>query len=125
MKALAMRLPRARFKLWMLMILVAMVAVGVGIVRLGNLRSAYLQEAADYAYAEQEELRILGTLERRISQLGGREDEASQGSLEALVETRANRRAWADYYGSLKQKYDMAASRPWMPVSPGTEPLIP
>ncbi len=120
-----MRLHRARFKLWMLMIVVAVAAIAMGIVRLLSLRSTYLQEAADYAYAEQDELQIVGTLERRIARLGGREDETSKGSMKTHLETLANRRAWADYYRQLKRKYEMAAFQPWMPVSPDSPPPIP
>jgi hypothetical protein len=125
MRALAMKLPRTRFKLWMLMMAVAMAAVAMGIVRIGNLRSAYQQRAAEYALEEQDELKILGTLERRISRLGGHEDETSKASLQAHVETRANRRAWADYYGQLKRKHQMAASRPWVPVAADSPPIVP
>jgi hypothetical protein len=107
------------------MIVVAVAAVAMGIVRIVSLRSSYLQKAAEYALEEQDELKILSTLERRISRSVGREGETSRGSLKAYVETRANRRAWADYYGQLRRKYEVAASRPWMPVSPDSEPLIP
>ena len=120
-----MKLPRTRFKLWMLMILVAVAAVGMGIVRIVSMRSVYLQKAAEYRLAEQDELKILGTLDRRITWLAAREGEDAQDSLKAVVEVRANRRTWAGYYGKLKQQYEMAASRPWMPFSPDSPPLMP
>jgi hypothetical protein len=120
-----MRQHRLRFKLWMLMVVVAVVALALGTARIWNLRSSYLQKAAEYTLEEQDELKILRTLESHITRLGGPAGETSNGSLKAYSETRANRRAWADYYGHLKHKYRTAASRPWVPISPDSPPLIP
>ena len=120
-----MKMPRTKFNLWMLMILVAVAAVGMGIVRIVSMRSIYLQKAAEYGLAEQDELKILGTLDRRITWLGGREEEDAQDSLKAVVEVRSNRRTWAGYYGKLKRQYEQAAFRPWMPFSPESPPLMP
>ena len=58
-----MRRHRSNFKLWMLMIAVAVVALALGIARIWYLRNSYMQKAAENALEERDELKVLGTLD--------------------------------------------------------------
>jgi hypothetical protein len=53
-----------------MMVSLAVVALALGTARIWNLRSSYLQKTAEYALEEQDELKILRTLESNISRLG-------------------------------------------------------
>src|SRR5690242_11559866 len=64
-----MRLPRPRLRIWMLLVLVALVALGIGGEQMRRRRANYLQKAAEDARKEKLLLRLV---ERAEAEVDGR-----------------------------------------------------
>jgi hypothetical protein len=72
----------------MLMVVVAVMALVLGTVRIWNMRSSYVQKAAEYALEERDERKILQTLERHIARLDGLLDETSKRLIESVCRNK-------------------------------------
>jgi hypothetical protein len=127
-----MRLPRVRFTMRGMLIAVASVALLMGGMRLLWLRSVYRKAALAHATDEN----LARTLQRMVKNEGKDERELEiafgikvQPESEAVTakraaDTRVNQKT-AEYHAALKQKYEKAASRPWVPIAPDPPPPEP
>jgi hypothetical protein len=127
-----MRLPRVRFTIRRIMIVVASVALLMGGLRLLWLRSAYRKAALAHAAYEN----LARTLQRMVENEGKDERELEiafgmkvEPEPEPVKATRAadarvNRKT-AEYHAALRQKYERAAARPWAPIAPDPPPPEP
>ena len=90
-----MRLPRVRFSVRRLMIMVAVVALSSAV--LGQLSLRYRQQARFYA-----------------------ESEAywRKAAIGAPISQQARYKDRVNYFARLRQKYEHAARYPWLPVEP-------
>jgi hypothetical protein len=138
-----MRLPRPRFRLWTLLVLVAIIALGLGGEMMRRRRAGYLRAAAEHAtkaarYGQFVEA-VLG-MARDWDQRAVDEAEMAQKSAVLALESfaieqreqvernkkRAIRRRedaariakLANYHAAMKRKYQQAARYPWLPVAP-------
>jgi hypothetical protein len=109
-----MRLPRVRFTLRRLMIVVAVAAVLMaasnGLARLRLLSSDYRARAEEHAGIE-------ATL-RRIIASDGADTPVDISPGAGLRSRRFTARAVADYEAALRRKYERAARYPWLRVKP-------
>jgi hypothetical protein len=114
-----MRLPRVRFTVRRLMIVVAvaagLMAAWVGLARLRLLSSDYRARAEQHAGIEE-------TL-RRIVASDGADAPVDISPGPGLRSRRFTARAVAEHEAALRRKYERAARYPWLPVEP--DPLEP
>jgi hypothetical protein len=120
-----MRLPRVRFTIRRIMIVVASVALLMGGVRLLWLRSVYQKAALAHAAYEN----LARTLQRMVENEGKDERELEiafgmkvEPESEAVkakraADARVNQKT-AEYHAAMKHKYEQAASSPWIPITP-------
>lgn len=124
-----MRLPRLRYTLRTLLVLVVLVAVAFGVDGLRRRRAGFLQKSAQYARLEKSSLSMIAVSEERIADLKLRiEDYGARGREDVVREANGmlSEAAWAletdrqeaAYYGGLRRKYERAASRPWVTLEP-------
>lgn len=142
-----MQLPRTRFTIRTLMVAVAIsgtiLGVGIGLVHMRN-RSAYYQSrAADSATKETlyanhvrqlettaaDSDRVAGEYSREAKKRSGPERifliasrPLFHGSTETAKKNAEKCKRIVEYYSMLKTKYQAAASRPWLSVSPDPPP---
>jgi hypothetical protein len=128
----AMRLPQLQFKLRGMLIAVASVALLMGGLRLLWLRSAYRKAAVAHLVLE----KVARTLQRIVENEGKDEREAQidlgmrvEPESEPVLARRAGdarlHQRTAEYHAALRQKYERAASRPWVPIAPDPPPPEP
>lgn len=103
-----MRLPRMTTRPWM--IAVAVVGFGVGIERMADRRSRHLSRA------ELHEVNAQYFGEGRRDLVFGPERFGPDGRLKKEISVALDQKR--DYHAALARKYRLAASRPWLPVSP-------
>lgn len=136
-----MRLPRLRLRLWMLMNLVLVVALGIGGEVMRRRRNRFLDKVAycvnmekicekffqstrhELSFAKDQQDYWQGEGRHTPDSEKGREVHESIGiSLEYMTERESNAmrlfRENADYFARLRHKYERAASHPWETVSP-------
>jgi hypothetical protein len=101
-----MQLPRLRFRIRWMMTVVALVAVLMGGFRLWRLRESYRQQAAWHRRLEVSSGRI-ARYAGAMSRIGIEPPGAG-----AALSKRA------EYRAKMRQKYEQAAARPWLPVEP-------
>jgi hypothetical protein len=127
-----MRLRRMRFTMRRMLIAVASMALLMGGLRLVCLRSVYREAAlAHTAYENlartlQEVAENEGKNERELQIAFGVEVEPESEAVKArrAADARVNRKT-AEYHAALKQKYERAASRPWVLLPPDPPPPEP
>jgi hypothetical protein len=102
-----MRLPRMTTRRWM--IVVAIVANGSGAWILRARSHTYAIESGYHSLMEAENRRFVGLYEAGSLGYTGR------GSVDAFIDQA---RRLAAYHATLKRKYELASSRPWLPVEP-------
>ena len=127
-----MRLPRVRFTVRGMLIAVASIALLMGGLRLVWLRSVYRKAALAHAAYEN----LARTLQSMVENDGKDERELAIAiGMKVAPESeavRAKRAAdasvnqkTAEYHATLKQKYERAASRPWVALAPDPPPPKP
>jgi hypothetical protein len=110
-----MRLPRVRFTVRRLMLVVAFVAVLIGLVVLKQRRDRFRLQAALFVDEGRTLLVMADASARRSVQL---EAAGVQGQVSTLRDYERRCRDQAEYAATLGRKYEFAASRPWLQVSP-------
>jgi hypothetical protein len=113
---MAMPRVRVRLKLWMLLLLVAFIAFGLGIERR---RRDFLARAAHHGQEAERNRQWKYYSVIMIIRVGG--DPLSLPPEESAEYERRVIEHWnrsADYHEALRIKYEQAARRPWLPVSP-------
>jgi type II secretory pathway pseudopilin PulG len=127
-----MRLPRVRFTIRRIMIVVAIVALLMGGMRLLWLRSVYRKAALAHATFEN----LARTLQRMVENEGKDEreleiafgmkveSESEVVKAKRAADARVNQKT-AEYHAAQRQKYERAASRPWVPIAPDSPPPEP
>jgi hypothetical protein len=95
-----------KFRLRSMMILVAVFALGIWAAVMVRLRGDYLSRAAQHTAHEQSY--------RRTSHIRFAESFPAEDRQELLL----MRARLADFHDEMRRKWERAASRPWMPVSP-------
>jgi hypothetical protein len=122
-----MRLPRLRFSVQGLMVVVAVVAALLGLYLLKQRRDRYLNRVMVWRSAEESILKLAQSVDRRIVQFDGevkREQAATPRSLQIAAMARelqdfaAGVRSKGEQAASIRRKYERAARYPWLPVSP-------
>jgi hypothetical protein len=91
------------------MVVVAVVAIGSGAWILSARSQTYAIESGYHSLMEAENRRIVEEYE------AGRIGFTGRGSVDAFID-RARR--LAAYHATLMRKYELASSRPWLPVQP-------
>ena len=97
-----MRPPRFRLRMLMVLVAVAGMVLGTGfqVARLMRLRGEYLLKATHYANLESQAVSL--ATKYRSTVMRGKSPLDKMG----------------EYYSDLKRKYQRAASRPWTPIPP-------
>ncbi len=111
-----MRVPRVRFTVRRLMVVVAVVALAFGIVRLWALRQLYLQKAAEHAGFRAYVLNSPDSIrhwefrwtDQRMGQPASYPWPAGPPFVPAITK----------YHDDMRIKYERAARYPWLPVEP-------
>jgi hypothetical protein len=128
----AMRPPRVQFKMRGMLAAVASLALLMGGLRLLWLSSVYRKAAAAHV-AHERLARILqkivedeGKDERDLKIAFGVRIEPESEAVKAkrVADARLNQRT-AEYHAALGRKYEIAASRPWIPIAPDPPPPEP
>jgi hypothetical protein len=127
-----MKLPRAQFKMRGMLAAVASVALLMGGLRLLWLSSVYRKAAVAHLAHEH----VARTLQRIVENegkderesaiaLGMRiEPESEAVKAKRVADARLNQRT-AEYHAALRRRYEIAASRPWIPIAPDPPPPEP
>lgn len=113
-----------RLRLWMLMALVALLAITIQVIRLGQMRIDYLRLARHHANNEQAYASMPSKIQ--FSPI------ASSSERERVFDEL---RGEESYHAQLKKKYSRAAARPWLTIEsdppdpshtsePGDQPYV-
>lgn len=110
-----MRLPRPRFRLRTLLVLVALVALGLGGELMRRRRVRYLQAAAEHAQGEADTLKAIAQSNSMVAELARSEEERKDYSkeIELFGRAAAYGRLWATYYAEMRRRFEDAAAHPW------------
>ena len=116
-----MRTPHRRITVRTLMVMVAAVAVLLGgmieLPRLWNLRQQYLGFAEKYGYWATR-LNTAVDIRQEITYYSLSMPRGPEPSPARIARMRAE----ASYYAGLRDKYQRAARRPWLPIAPDPAP---
>ena len=105
-----MRVPRVRFTVRTLMVLVAVVAIILGGMILRQRAASYRQRAAQFGW--------VATGLRQSAASGNAAFLHPTPTGPGTPMTQAMSLRWAEYYAGLRAKYEHAALYPWLPVEP-------
>ncbi len=113
-----MRMPRPRFTIRWMMVLVAVAALALSVAatrrRMANLSLAYLDRAREYAIKA--ELASLNAVESEYYAQHGRTPDPK------YARSCISYRRLSEFHHTMKRKYQRAASRPWLPIAPDPAP---
>lgn len=115
-----MCLPRLRFTVRGMMLVVALAAAAMGAfmswVRFGQLARDYRNGATYFALREAQNLEAVAQLQREIAAAEKRDDVVEAHRLRTYFLPEG--RYWAAYHGRMKRHYERAASHPWERLPP-------
>ena len=107
--------PRLRFTLRAALIVVALLGLGMGLLDLGRLRGVYQARALFHAERERTHRQTIENVLARIERIARDPDQAPAYRVIKSLQTK---NPSADYHAAMRDKYQLAARRPWHPVAP-------
>lgn len=111
-----MKIPRIRFSVWRMMLVVGVLAVVFGVVRLSMLQQRYLEKAANHASFRSRILR--STEEIRYWEARWRDQRLGKPAQYPWPAEPPFVPAIAKYHDDMTIKYERAARFLWLPVVP-------
>jgi hypothetical protein len=123
-----MRLPRPRFRLRTLLVLVALVAFGIGGELMRRRRDHYLEAVAEHARLEAVERRW-AAFSRDQAGFATNDPELPPAERGVVAKTRRDDARYFDalavWHARRQARYERAAARPWEAVESDPEPQAP
>ena len=118
-----MRLPRVRFTVRRMMIVVAVAAMLLGAYEMLGVSLYRRKQALHFGLAESDALRELADHERITALIKGQAGTTARDRETKHIALGEQARKRAAYFTAMKRKYEIAAIRPWVSVEP--DPPLP
>lgn len=108
-----MRLPRPRLKIWMLLVLVAIVALGIGGQQMRRRRARYLQVAAEHAKEEGTVRQEVREMDEVLKLFVQEDSELSSEFKKLFQKEKSYAQKWLAYHVEMRRRFEDAAAYPW------------